>query len=89
MRELVDVIDEMVEHIPKEHHRLEEMLRKIQADQRLWTAPENMVRWEQTSEALQWYCCRPNPTEEWHFIIFSIWADIPVEEIKKMLNIKE
>lgn len=86
MRNLVDVINEMVESIPESETDLIEELERIKSDQIQWTAPENMVRWEEVSYALQDYLYNPQPTKEWEYVVLSIWSTKSVEEIKKSIN---
>ena len=83
MRNLVNVINEMVENIPESEIDLIKELERIKSDQIQWTAPESMVRWEEVSYALQDYLYNPKPTKEWQFKILSIWSTKSIEEVKE------
>ncbi len=83
MRNLVNVINEMVENIPESEIDLIKELERIKSDYIQWTAPESMVRWEEVSYTLQDYLYNPKPTKEWQFKVLSIWSTKSIEEIKK------
>lgn len=81
MRDLVYVIDEMLNVIPEKEKDFIRQLKRIQRDTYI-TAPENMVRWEEVSYALQDYLYNPVPTKEWQYEILSIWSTRSIEDVK-------
>ncbi len=83
MRDLVCVIDEILNVVPEKEKNFIRQLKRIQQDQATITAPENMVRWEEVSYALEDYLYNPIPTKEWQFEILSIWSTKSTEEVKE------
>lgn len=83
MRNLIDVIDEMVEHIPEERTSFIQGMERIREDQLKWTAPESNVRWEEVAELLSYETLSTKPTEDWKFKVQSIWTCRPIEDLKE------
>lgn len=81
MRNLINVIDDMLDVVPKHNTELIEELERIKHDQIYRTAPESMVRWEEVSYVLMDYI--PIPKEEWEFKVLSIWSTKSIEELKE------
>ena len=83
MRNLKDVINEMLNIIPKDEIYLISALKNIRNDQ-IYRAPEDTVGWELVSEELQSINLDFN-SEYWKFKIFSIFSTMSIEDIKKEL----
>ena len=75
-----DVIDQMINIIPKENTQLIQDLQWNHIDAS-YKAPEETIQWYRTSETLRKHI--PNPKENWEFDVLSIFTTEPVDEIKK------
>lgn len=84
MRNLKDVINEMLKVIPKDEINLIDALKDIRNNQ-IYRAPEDTVGWELVSEELQLIDLNFN-SEYWKFKIFSIFSTMSIEDIKKELQ---
>lgn len=84
MRNLKDVINEMLKVIPENEIHLISSLEKIKKDQ-IYRAPENTVGWELVSEELELIDLDLD-SEYWKFKIFSIFSTMSIEDIKKELQ---
>lgn len=85
MRNLKDVINEMLDVIPNTEGYLIARLKSIRNDQ-IYRAPEDTVGWELVSEELQSIPLYPN-SEYWKLKIFSIFSTMSIEDIKKELTV--
>lgn len=81
MRNLIDVINEMLKVVPKEQEQIISYLKAIQ-DSQIYRAPENMIGWYQVSEMLQEFEFNKK-TPMWQLEMCSIFSTQPLEEIKK------
>lgn len=78
-RNVRDVIDQMLIHIPKEEKGLKYGLISLKEDS-FFVAPENTVIWDKIYDLLQNEI--KYPQFDWEFEILSIFSTIPVEIIK-------
>lgn len=85
MRNLKDVINEMLKVIPEDEINLIDALKDVRNDQ-IYRAPEDTIGWELVSEELQSIPLNSN-SEYWKFKIFSIFSTMSIEDIKKELTI--
>lgn len=75
MRNLTEVIDQMVTHLPKteDELRLDLLDRKCSC---MYTAPEAWyVRWEEVADILHHRFGEKEPTEGWEKKVVDIWMD--------------
>lgn len=84
MRNLKDVINEMLNVIPEDEINLIDALKDIRNNQ-IYRAPEDTVGWELVSEELELIDLDLD-SEYWKFKIFSIFSTISIEDIKKELQ---
>ena len=91
MRNLINVINEMLSVIPSKEKDLIRTLEDIQDSQR-FRAPEDMIGWWQISDELGYILneiedipkfLRRIKTPEWKLKLFSIFSTQDLEEIKK------
>ena len=91
MRNLIDVIDEMLSVIPKNEISLIVFLEDIKESQRV-RAPEDMIGWLQISDELGYILneiedipkfLRRIKIPEWKLKLFSIFSTQSLDEIKK------
>lgn len=85
MRNLKDVINEMLKVIPEDEINLIDALKDIRNDQ-IYRAPEDTIGWELVSEELELIDLDLD-SEYWKFKIFSIFSTMSIEDIKKELTI--
>lgn len=85
MRNLKDVINEMLDVIPNTEGHLIAILKSIRNDQ-IYRAPEDTVGWELVSEELELIDLDLD-SEYWKFKIFSIFSTMSIEDIKKELTV--
>ena len=83
MRNLKDVINEMLKVIPEDELNLIDALKSIRNNQ-IYRAPEDTVGWELVSEELELIDLDLD-SEYWKFKIFSIFSTMSIEDIKKEL----
>ena len=83
MRNLKDVINEMLNVIPEDEIYLISALTEIRNDQ-IYRAPEDTVGWELVSEELESIGLNLD-SEYWKFKILSIFSTMSIEDIKKEL----
>jgi hypothetical protein len=79
MRNLIDVINEMLKVVPKKEEYIISCLKDIQDSQK-YRAPEDMIGWHQVSELLQEFEYNGN-TPMWKLEMCSIFSTRPLEEI--------
>ena len=79
-RNLIDVIDQMIDVIPKNNNHLISQLRDIQDSQK-FRAPEDMIGWQNVNEILNKFNFNKH-TPEWQLEICSIFSTIPLYQIK-------
>lgn len=84
MRNLKDVINEMLKVIPKDEINVIDALKDIRNNQ-IYRAPEDTVGWELVSEELELIDLDLD-SEYWKFKIFSIFSTMSIEDIKKELQ---
>ena len=84
MRNLIDVIDEMLSVIPKNEISLIVFLEDVKESQRV-RAPEDMIGWYQVSEMLQEFEYNKK-TPMWKLEMCSIFSTQPMEEILEILR---
>ena len=84
MRNLVNVIDEMLKLVPKKEKQIISYLEDIQDSQK-YRAPEDMIGWYQVSEMLQKFEYNKK-TPMWKLKICSIFSTQPLKEILKELD---
>lgn len=84
MRNLIDVIDEMLKVVPKKEKQIISYLEDIQDSQK-YRAPEDMIGWYQVSTLLQGFEFNKE-TPMWKLEICSIFSTQPLEEILKELD---
>ena len=85
MRNLKDVINEMLKVIPEDEINLIDALKDIRNNQ-IYRAPEDTVGWELVSEELELIDLDLD-SEYWKFKIFSIFSTMSIEDIKKELTV--
>ena len=87
MRNISEVIDQMISKVPQDNSKIILLLEKIKEDVS-FTAPEAMfIRWRQVSLILQGEMS--NPTENWQYEVLSIFSTEPFEEIKSFYERKK
>lgn len=84
MRNLIDVINEMLEVVPKGQEQIISYLKDIQDSQK-YRAPEDMIGWYQISELLQGFEFNKK-TPIWQLKMCSIFSTQPLEKILKELG---
>lgn len=84
MRNLIDVINEMLKVVPKKEEYIISCLKDIQDSQKC-RAPEDMIGWHQVSELLQEFEFNKK-TPMWQLKMCSIFSTQPLEEILKELG---
>ena len=84
MRNLIDVINEMLSVIPKKENSLIVFLEDVKESQRV-RAPEDMIGWYQVSEMLQGFEYNKK-TPMWKLEMCSIFSTQPMEEILEILK---
>lgn len=86
MRNIVEIINNIIEHIPTENNELLIMHLISVADDSVYRAPElKYMSWVDLSQELNEYIGEPK--EEWHFEVFSILTTVSVEQLKQELEI--
>lgn len=83
MRNLINVIDEMLKVIPKKEKQIISYLEDIQESQKC-RAPENMIGWYQIAEELDTWKLNIF-SSKWKFQVISIFTTKSIKEIKKEL----
>lgn len=78
-RDIKNVIDRMLTHVPKEEKGLKYRL-LAQKEDAVFTAPENPIRWEKVSEILEDEI--KYPEYNWQFEVLSIFTTLSIEELK-------
>lgn len=73
------VIERMLGHVPADNTRLIDAL-KWHLEDSMYKAPEETIQWERTMSTLQKFI--PNPSEDWHFNVLSIFTTKSIEELK-------
>lgn len=87
MRNIVEIINNIIDHIPTENNELLIMHLISVADDSAYRAPElKCMSWVDLSQELNEYIGEPK--EEWHFVVFSILTTLSVEQLKQELGIK-
>ena len=81
MRNLIDVIEQMLAVVPKSEKQIRTELLDIQDSQK-FRAPEDMIGWYQVSNILQSFTFNKR-TPRWKLEMFSIFSTQPMEEIEK------
>lgn len=81
MRNLIDVINQLLSVIPKSEEQIRNELLDIQDSQK-FRAPEDMIGWYQVSEILQNFTFNKT-TPSWQLKMCSIFSTQPLEEIKR------
>lgn len=85
MRELINVLNEIINTIPKTEtvilHRLDNLKGSV-----LCTAPELMHEWWYRTHDVLTENVPEKPTEDWQWKILSIFSTRTVDELKKDLN---
>ena len=84
MRNLIDVIDEMLKVVPKKEEYIISCLKDIQDSQKC-RAPEDMIGWHQVSKLLQEFEFNKK-TSMWQLKMCSIFSTQPLKEILKELG---
>ena len=81
-RDCCVVIRQMIEKIPPEKT---EFIKDLQwnYDDATYKAPEETIQWYRTMETIKKHIT-PKPVEEWEFELLSIWAVMPIEEVKRI-----
>ena len=79
MRNLIDVINEMLKVVPKKEKQIISYLEDIQESQK-YRAPEDMIGWYQVSELLETFEFNKK-TPMWKLEMCSIFSTQPIEEI--------
>ena len=83
MRNLINVINEMLTVVPKKEKQIISYLKDIQDSQK-YRAPEDMIGWYQVSEMLQGFEYNKK-TPMWKLELCSIFSTQPMEEILREL----
>lgn len=83
-RNCCEVIDQMVEEIPKDQTKLLKDLEWNREDAS-FKAPEENLQWQRTMGTLQKNL--PEPKEEWEFKILSIFTTKPIKELKEVFKV--
>jgi hypothetical protein len=83
MRNLIDVINEMLNDVPKKEKQIISYLKDIQDSQK-YRAPEDMIGWYQVSEMLQGFEYNKK-TPMWKLEMCSIFSTQPMEQILREL----
>ena len=83
MRNLIDVINEMLTVVPKKEKQIISYLKDIQDSQK-YRAPEDMIGWYQVSEMLQGFEYNKK-TPMWKLELCSIFSTQPMEQILREL----
>lgn len=84
MRNLIDVINEMLKVVPKKEKQIISYLEDIQESQKC-RAPEDMIGWYQVSEMLQEFEYNKK-TPMWKLEMCSIFSTQPMEEFLEILR---
>ena len=84
MRNLIDVINEMLKVVPKKEKQIISYLEDIQDSQK-YRAPEDMIGWYQVSTLLQGFEFNKK-TPMWQLKMCSIFSTQSLEEILKELD---
>lgn len=74
-----EVIRDMMVLLPDDQHDLRKALEWNYEDA-LYKAPEETLQWVRTMQTLQKYI--PNPSEDWHFKVLSIFTTRTVDELR-------
>jgi hypothetical protein len=84
MRDIKDVIDQIVEHVPKNNELLLQVLGHIKSDAK-FVAPEDNYMWFRAHSIL---ISNMNdiPQEDWEFEVWAIFSDQPVEKVKEQVK---
>lgn len=83
MRNLIDVINEMLKVVPKKEKQIISYLEDIQESQK-YRAPEDMIGWYQVSKMLQGFEYNKK-TPMWKLEMCSIFSTQPMEQILREL----
>lgn len=81
MRNLIDIIAQMLVVVPESEKQIRTELLDIQDSQK-FRAPEDMVGWYQASKILQSFTFNKR-TPRWKLEVCSIFSTQPIEEIEK------
>ncbi len=81
MRNLIDVIDQLLSVVPKSEKQIRNELLDIQDSQK-FRAPEDMIGWYQVTEILQNFTLNKT-TPLWQLEMCSIFSTQPLEKIKR------
>lgn len=79
MRNLIDVIDEMLKVIPESEEALRNEL-EYHKDSQAYRAPEDMIQWKLTHASLA-NAIFP-VKEDWQWEVWSVWSTKSIEELK-------
>lgn len=79
MRNLIEVIDEMLKVIPENEEVLRNDL-EYHRDSQSYKAPEDMIEWKLTHKTLSEAMFPVK--EDWQWEVWSIWSTKSVEELK-------
>lgn len=81
-RNCVEVINQMLVHIPSDKKELIKALEYNKVDASI-KAPEEVIQWHRTSQTLQEYIQKP--IEDWEFMVLSIFSTMTIDEIKRSI----
>ena len=85
MRDLTNVINKIIEIVPKSEEDIVLTLEDIKGSIS-FSAPELMYMWwEETHDALI-DCISENPTEDWEYQAWSIFTTKSIKELKNIFN---
>ena len=85
MRNIVDVVDQILLVIPKEEHSFRAELKSLRSSA-LYAAPESTkMWWSEFQRIINDYLPHPNKCEDWQLHVGSIFIDKPaILEIKRV-----
>lgn len=87
MRNIVEIINKIIGHIPTDNNEVLIQRLITVADDSVYRSPElKYMTWADLSEVLNYYIGEPK--EEWHFEVFSILTALSVEQLEQELGIK-
>lgn len=79
MRNLIDVINEMLKVIPESEEALRKDL-EYHKDSQSYRAPEDMIQWKLTHKSLVEHMFPVK--EDWQWEVWSVWSTKSIEELK-------